>query len=110
MIGKLKIVTPKNCWIVEFVCSRSKVYSFKCKDNIELKNKIKGISESQSKHIKFEEYIKCLDGEEYHSECNNYNLRSINHEMHPQETKNSTLSTFDDKRNCLKNEESLPWN
>ena len=30
----------------------------------------KGISKSQSKHIRFEEYKKCLDGEEYKKECN----------------------------------------
>ena len=59
VIGKFKIETPKNLWIDEFVCLRSKAYSFKCKDNIESKNKIKGISKSQSKHIKFEEYKKC---------------------------------------------------
>ena len=42
--------------------------------------KTKVISKSQSKHIKFEEYKKCLFGEEYQKECNNYILRSINHE------------------------------
>ena len=56
VIGKFKIETPKNVFIDEFVCLRSKAYSFKCKDNIESKNKIKGISKSQSKHIKIEEY------------------------------------------------------
>ena len=55
MIGRFKIETPKIIWIDEVVCLRSKVYSFKCKDNEEDKNKIKGISKSQSKHIKFEE-------------------------------------------------------
>ena len=37
VIGKFKIETPKNIWIDEFVCLRSKVYSFKCKDNGEKK-------------------------------------------------------------------------
>ena len=55
VVGKFKIETPKNIWIDEFVCLRSKAYSFKCKDKDENKNKIKGISKSQSKHIKFEE-------------------------------------------------------
>ena len=55
VIGKVKIETPKNIWIDEFVCLRSKVYSFKCKDEDENKNNIKGISKSQSKHIKIEE-------------------------------------------------------
>ena len=64
VIGKFKIETPKNVIIDEFVCLRSKAYSFKCKDKDENKNKIKGISKSQSKHIKFEEYYNCLFGGE----------------------------------------------
>ena len=51
VIGKFKIETPKNISIDEFVCLRSKAYSFECKDNIESKNKIEGFSKSQSKHI-----------------------------------------------------------
>ena len=89
---------------------RSKAYSFKCKDNIEDKNKIKGISKSQSKHIKFEEYYNCLFGKEYQKEYNNYIIRSINHEMILQEIKKSTLSLFDDKRCYINNIESIPWN
>ena len=98
VIGKFKIETPKNIWIDEFVCLRSKAYSFKCNDNTENKNKIKGISKSQSKRIKFEEYYNCLFGEDYQRECNNYIIRSNNHEMILQEVKKSTLSLFDDKR------------
>ena len=109
-IGKFKIETPKNVAIDEYVCLRSKAYSFKCKNEDESKNKIKGISKSQSKHIKFEEYKKCLDGLEYQRECNNYNLRSINHEMVLQEAKKSTLSIFDDKRCYINKIESIPWN
>ena len=108
VIGKLKIETPKNIWIDEFVCLRSKMYSFKCGEHS--KNKLKGISKSQSKHIKFEEYKKCLDGGEYQRECNNYILRSINHEMVLQEIKKTTLSVFDDKRCYINNIESIPWN
>ena len=33
IIGKIKIGTPKNIWIDEFVCLRSKAYSLKCNDN-----------------------------------------------------------------------------
>ena len=108
VIGKFKIETPKNIWIDEFVCLRSKMYAFKCGDDS--KNKLKGISESQSKNIKFDEYKKCLDGEEYQRECNNYIIRSINHEMVLQEVKKSTLSIFDDKRCYINNIESIPWN
>ena len=110
VIGKFKIETPKNIWIDEFVCLRSKAYSFKCKDNNEDKNKIKRISKSQSKHIKFEEYYNCLFGKEYQKECNNYIIRSINHKMILQEIKKSTLSIFDDKRCYINNIESIPWN
>ena len=53
VIGKFKIETPKNIWIHEFVCLRSKMYAFKCGNDSE--NKLKGISISQSKNIKFEE-------------------------------------------------------
>ena len=55
---------------------------------------MKGISKSQSKHIKFEEYKKFLDGEDYQRECNNYVLRSINHEMHLQKVKNNIHYLF----------------
>ena len=54
VIGKFKTETPRNIWIDEFICLRSKMYAFKSgKDS---KNKLKGISKSQSKDIKFEEY------------------------------------------------------
>ena len=39
------------------------MYAFKCGDHS--KNKLKGISKSYSKHIKFEEYKKCLYSEKY---------------------------------------------
>ena len=106
VIGKFKFETPKNSWIDEFICLRSKMYAFKCGNDS--KNKLKGCSKSQSKHIKFEEYKKSLDGEEYQRECNNYILRSNNHQMHLQEIKKSTLSQFDDKRCYINETESIP--
>ena len=84
------------------------MYASKC--GIDSKIKLKLISKSQSKNIKFEEYKKCFDGMEYQRECNNYILRSINHEMHFQEKKKSTLSIFDDKRCYINNIESKSWN
>ena len=110
VIGKFKIETPKNIWIEEFVCLRSKAYSFKCKDNKENKNKIKGISKSQSKQIKFEECYNCLFGKEYQKECDNYFIRSLNHEMYLQKVKKSTLSIFDNKRCYINETENKPWN
>ena len=108
VIGFSSIETPKNIWIDEFICLRSKMYAFKCGDDSN--NKLKGISKSQSKHIKFDEYKKCLDGEEYQRECNIHIIRSINHEMHLQEVKKSTLYILDDKRCYINNIESKPWN
>ena len=109
VIGRFKIETPKNKFIDEFVCLGSKAYSFKSKDNIESKNKIKGSSKFQSKHNKFEENYNCLFGGDYQKECDNYNFRSLNHEMYLQKLRKSTISLFDDKR-CYTNEtESIPW-
>ena len=110
VIGKFKIETTKNVFINEFVCLRSKAYSCKCKDNIENKNKIKGISKCQSRHIKFEEYYNCLFGGENQKECDSYIIRSLNHEMYLQKVRKSTLSLFDDKRCYLNETESIPWN
>ena len=63
------------------------MYAFKC--GYESKNKLKGISKSYSKNIKFEEYYNCLFGGEFQKECDNYILRSLNHEMyHLQRIKN----------------------
>ena len=107
VIGKFKTETPKSIWIDELVCLKSKMYSFKCGDDS--KSKLKGISKSQSKHIKFEEYYYCLFGVEYQKECDTYIVRSINHEMHLQELKKPTLSLFDDKRCYIKETESKPW-
>ena len=67
VVKKFKIKTPKKIWVDEFVCLRSKVCSFKCNDKII--NKIKGISKSYSKNIKFGEHEKCLDEENYQQEC-----------------------------------------
>ena len=110
VIDKFEIETPMNVFIDEFVCLRSKTYSFKCKDNFESRNKIKRISKSRSKHIKFEEYFNCFFGGEYQKECDNCIIRSLNHEMYLQKVKTSTLSLFDDKRCYINETESIPWN
>ena len=110
VIGKFKIETPESILIDEFVCLRSKAYSFKCKNNDENKNKIKGISKSQSKHIKFKEFYNCLFSKDYQEECDKYIIRSLNHEMYLQKVRKSTLSIFDDKRCYINETESKPWN
>ena len=108
VIGKFKIETPKNVWIDKFVCLRSKIYVFKCGDDS--KNKLKGISKSQSKNINFEEFKKSLDGKKYQEECENYMLKAVNHEMYLQRVKKSTLFIFDDKRCYIKETKSISWN
>ena len=110
IIGKFKIETPKNIWIDEFVCLGSKADSFKCKNNDGNKNLKKGISRSQSKLIKFEEYYKCLFGGKYQKECDKYIIRYLNQEMYLQKVRKSTLSIFDDKRCYINETESIPWN
>ena len=74
------------------------------------KNKLTDISKFQSKNIKFEEFKKYLNGEDYQQECDNYTIRSINLEMVLQKVKISTLSIFDDKKCYINNKESKPWN
>ena len=110
VIGIFQKETPKINWIDEFVCLRSKAYLFKCKDKDDNKNIIKGISKSQSKYIKFEEYYNCLFGKEYQKECDKYIIRSLSHEMVLQKERKSTLSIFDDKRCYINETESIPWN
>ena len=107
VIGKFEIEAPKNIWIDEFVRLRSKMYSFNCGDDSKIK--LNEISRAQSKHFKFEEFKDCLDCEEYQKDCDNYIIRSFNHEMYLQKDKKSTLSSFDDQR-CYRSEtESKLW-
>ena len=49
VFDKFKIETHKKIWIDEFICLRSKMYTFKCGDDS--KNKLLGISKSQSKNF-----------------------------------------------------------
>ena len=92
VLRKFKKETPKNVFLDEFICLRSKMYGFECGN--ESKNKIKGISESYSKIIKFEEYKKCLDGKIYQEESDNYILGSISHEMYLQKIQKILIICF----------------
>ena len=103
---KSKIETPENIWFDEFVCLRSKM--FKCGDDCE--NKLKGITISQSKRIKFEEFYNCLFGGKFQKGCDNYINQSINLERYLQQLKKTKLSLFDDKRCYIKKTQSKPWN
>ena len=70
---------------------------------------MKGISKNQPNIIKFEGYKKCLDGGKDPEECENYILRSVNHERYLQEEKKSTKSISDDRRCYINYIESEPW-
>ena len=75
------------------------MYAVKCGDDSN--NEMKGICKSQSKNIKLEKN-KCLVGRDYKKECDNYKIRSLNHELYLQRVLKNTLSPFDDKR-CYEN-------
>ena len=49
-------------------------------------------------------------GEKYQRECDNFILRSVNHEMYLQRVEKSTLSLFDNKGYYKNDTESIPWN
>ena len=108
VLGKFKIEPPKNIWIDEFVCLRSKIYAFKCGNDS--KNRIKGVSKSQSKNIKFEEYYNCFFGGEYQKECDNYIIKSFILDVYLQKVRKTALAAFDDKRSYLNEIESPPRN
>ena len=37
LLGFFKLETPKNIWVDEFVCLRSKMYAFKCENDSKIK-------------------------------------------------------------------------
>ena len=59
--------------------------SFNCGDDSKIS--LKGISNSYSKNYKFDDYKKCLDGNDYRKECGKYKIRSLNDEMCLQKVK-----------------------
>ena len=107
VLGKYKIETPESIWIDEIIALRSKAYAFKC--NNKSTNKLKGITKSQAKNIKFEEYYNCLFEKEYQNSFDNYLIRSINNDWYIQNVEKKTLSAFDEKRKYVNVIESLLW-
>ena len=87
---------------------RSKGFSFKCNDKN--RNKLKGTFKFQSKGIKFREYYNRLFGGEYQKGCDNFLIRSLNHEMYLQRVENTTFFAIDYKRCYENNIENTPWN
>ena len=67
------------------------MYVFKCGDE---SKEIKRISKISSEDNKFEEFEKCLDGENYQKECDNYISKSINPEMYLQKIKKVFIIYF----------------
>ena len=51
---------------------------------------------------------KCLDGENYQQDCDNYIICSLNLEMYLHRVKKSTLSLFGDKRCYINKTKSMP--
>ena len=92
-----KIYIPKSIWIDKFICLRSKMYAYKCRNDS--KNKLNGFSKSYSKNNKFEEYYICLFEGRYQQECDNYIIRSLNHGMYLQRVKKSHYLTL--MKNCV---------
>ena len=80
----------KNIWIDKFVCLRSKMYAFICADDYKIK--LKGVSKSYFKKIRFAEYKKCLDDKKYQQECDNYITRWLHRERYLQRVKNLHFS------------------
>jgi len=85
--------------MIEFVGIRSKMYSYRTKED-EVK-KLKGITKSVvEKNIQFKDYINCIFNEEtskHKMRC----LRSEDHEMYIEEINKISLNPFDDKRYIL---------
>ena len=83
------------------------MFVFKCGDDS--RNKLKDIFKSYSKTFKFEEYYNCLFGVKNQKQCDNYLIRSLNHEIYLHRVQKSILSQFDGKRCYISETESKPW-
>ena len=92
VFGKFEMETSEKIWIDEFICLRSKMYAFKCGEDS--KNKLKGLSKSQSRNKNFEDYYNCLCAGKYQQESDNYLTRSLNHEMYLLEMKEIYTISF----------------
>ena len=83
--------------IVEFVCLRAKLYSYKMLDCSEDK-KFKGVTKKFTKRsIQFDDYRECLfSRKEQHRKMNV--IRSLCYEIYTKEINKIVLSSDDDKR------------
>ena len=60
--------------------------------------------------INFDDYYNCLFAGNYRKECENFIIKSMNHDMFLQKVTKNSLSAFEEKRCYLNETESLPWN
>ena len=97
VVGLFKLKS-KNIRNDEFFCLRSKMYSFECGDDIK---KTECFSISQTKHIKFQEHKKCLDGQKYEKERESYFLKTINYEKFLQKMKKNLHYLFSIKNDVI---------
>ena len=105
--GYLKIETPKFLYINKFVCLRFKCYAYRSKidgDGVKLKGICKGY-----RKIPSEQHQKCLKNETYNKECEQFFIRSHDHEKYLQQIFKKSLSPFDDKRKYINETISIPW-
>ena len=106
--GYLKLETPKSIYIDKFVCLRSKCYAYISQlDDYE--NKFKGIIKGYKKETLFDQYYKCLMNQTYNKTCEQFCIRSHDHNMYLQQITKKSLSPFDDKRKYINNIQSIAW-
>ena len=83
---------------------RTKAYSIKSGSDI--KRDCNCISKCEWKIIKLEEFYICLFQREKQKQCDNFIMKSINHDIYLQKVRKSTLSVFDEKLKIKKESES----
>ena len=105
--GYLKRETPKSLYVDKFACLRSECYAYTTElDGND--NKLKGICVGYKKEISFDQYYKCLKNEAYDKHCEQFCIRSHDHEMYLQQKTKKSLSPSDDKRECINETKSRP--
>lgn len=84
----------------EFVCLKSKMYSYKVDGEDSEVKKAKGLTKQITKKITFDDYKKCLfEGDEYkHVYKKQKTLRSENHQVYTYQENKVTLDSKDPKR------------
>ena len=95
VIGKFKDESTEN-QIIEFVGLKSKLYSFRCDNEIKTHNKCKGIKSYVSKKLMTETYKKILFNRDKHEITQN-GFVTENHEIYTISQEKIAISANDDK-------------